>query len=81
VLNQIVLGGQHRHPNILKKGTIVAFMRNKHYSAVPGLEQAGKWTDYTTWTFLHTYQLFTLKRLSKTSAQAGGRREPLRPGA
>jgi hypothetical protein len=70
-LNQIVFGGPHRYPSILKEGTLVAFTRNRHYSAVPGMQQAGNWADYTTWAFLHACQLFMLKRLTKTGAQPG----------
>jgi hypothetical protein len=83
-LNQIVFGDPHRYPNILKEGTLVAFTRNRHYSAVPGMQQAGKWTDYPTWAFLHAYQLFTLKHLTKTGAQPvvrhGDRLHPAREG-
>jgi hypothetical protein len=71
----MVFGDPHRYPSILKEGTLVAFTRNRHYSAVPGMQQAGKWADYTTWAFLHACQLFALKRLTKTGAQPG-----LRPG-
>jgi hypothetical protein len=64
-LNQVVFGGQHRTPIVLKKGSLVVFIRNRYYSAVRELEQAGQWTDYSTWAFLHTYQLFALKRVVK----------------
>lgn len=63
--NRIVFADPHNHRNVLKKGTLVVFVRNKYYSPVHGLETAGKWTDYTTWAFLHTCQLFALKRLTK----------------
>jgi hypothetical protein len=64
--NVIVFDDPHRTPNVLKKGTLVVFVRNRHYSPVPGLVHAGKWTDYATWAFLHGCQLLALKRLTKT---------------